>query len=524
MSNNRRIVVLLGAGASRDAGLPLTSELAQQVLERLSGSEEYDGRRPEWLDALNFVYGAMVSYRTRDGGNALDAVNIETLISALRLLAHRDQHEVAPFVDSWRSRAGRFRVDDTNADRLLEALRKALTDDHTGFGGRRRVGVSDARAVAYAVAEVADQVGNPTRLASYGAAAEQVTRTLGVLLRPTKSVSYLNPLAELARRQPSGVDVITLNYDLTVESAMSEQSIGVDRGIRNWPSERVTYSEDSQLRLHKVHGSLDWMMERNLDGLSSLTDLQGEVARQPWVVVGDREKLATVGPTLELVHEASNALERADHLVVAGYGFGDTHVNEMIRYWVQRDRHRTIGIIEPNWAVSTVGSFRDDLTRLWGEKRHTQDGSVIASRIQGFAGGTKEHLSAALAHSAVDASREIFVELVSSEGSDTERSVVLQLGGASLRQVHFSVPSGDCSIQTKPGLGVEVTRSIQFLQEWAVGQRNQLRIKLRPSPWAVETLSVHGHGLVSRVQRTVNLGRDLASDPVDEPGAGTAHA
>lgn len=336
MVDRRRTAVLLGAGASRNAGLPLTSELAQRVLIHLSGIKEYDGRRPDWLDALNFAYGSMVSYRSRDGSNALDAVNIETLISALRLLERRDHHEAAPFVESWRERAGRFRVDDHVADRLVEAVRNATSPQKANTAQDRQLQRSNARALGYAIAEVADLAGTSTRLRSYGEAAEQVTRALGVLLQPTTELTYLHPLAELAKRQRGGLDIITLNYDLTVEKAMAQKSVDVERGVHQWPSQRVSYRAESALRLHKVHGSLDWTLERDLDGLPTLKDLNGDVASQPWVVVGDREKLATVGPTLELLHQASEALEQADHLVVVGYGFGDSHVNDMIRSWFQR--------------------------------------------------------------------------------------------------------------------------------------------------------------------------------------------
>lgn len=89
----RRTIVLLGAGASRDAGLPLTSQLAEMLVARFNRQSP----RLPFVQALNFVYSAMIGHQGEDGSDPLRAVNIETLISAVRLLQQRESHEVAPF-------------------------------------------------------------------------------------------------------------------------------------------------------------------------------------------------------------------------------------------------------------------------------------------------------------------------------------------------------------------------------------------------------------------------------------------
>lgn len=53
--------------------------------------------------------------------------------------------------------------------------------------------------------------------------------------------------------------------------------------------------------------------------------------------LGDREKLATHGPTLALNFAACEALARATHLAVIGYSFGDAHINAIIRDWLAAD-------------------------------------------------------------------------------------------------------------------------------------------------------------------------------------------
>jgi hypothetical protein len=68
METGRRTAVLLGAGASRDGGLPLTCERPEVVFRRPAHASDGSSRRPDRLTALNFTYGAMVSHRTREGG------------------------------------------------------------------------------------------------------------------------------------------------------------------------------------------------------------------------------------------------------------------------------------------------------------------------------------------------------------------------------------------------------------------------------------------------------------------------
>lgn len=97
-----RTIALLGAGASADAGLPLTNQLARLLVAK--SNEDRSIARPT-IRALNFVYGEMVGHQADDGGNPLQAVNIEKLISAVRLLRSRQDHEVMPFVASWKAGA-----------------------------------------------------------------------------------------------------------------------------------------------------------------------------------------------------------------------------------------------------------------------------------------------------------------------------------------------------------------------------------------------------------------------------------
>lgn len=88
----------------------------------------------------------------------------------------------------------------------------------------------------------------------------------------------------------------------------------------------------------------------------------------PAIVIGDREKLETDGPTLALLHAFQRALDRANRLVVVGYSFGDAHVNAVVRDWLNSDDSRTITVLEPSWPATAAvdGDYRAVLTQQLG--------------------------------------------------------------------------------------------------------------------------------------------------------------
>jgi hypothetical protein len=371
-----RVAVLLGAGASADAGLPLTTQLAEIIVARANDEHRDErGSLPGWVRALNFVYGSMVGYQAEDGSNPLAAVNIERLISALRLLKDAKGHEVAPFVANWKTGAlgvGAARVDPSLGDRVMSAISSSL-------GSR----FSSGRDLGDAIGAIARSATSAPHPGAFGDAETHLLEYLSDLLGAVRETAYLQPLAELARLQPGGLDILTLNYDLTVETMAQSHGIEVDRGIGSWEPGRPMQHQvrDGIIRLYKLHGSLDWELEPpggpldppNIMSPERTQESGPEGAvrrfarrRRPWIVVGDREKLATDGPTLDLLHSATEAVRRATHLVVVGYSFSDAHVNAMIRDWLTSDASRTIGILDLRWRVPHGEGFPANLVRAFG--------------------------------------------------------------------------------------------------------------------------------------------------------------
>lgn len=401
-----RITILLGAGASADAGLLLTSGLAKEIVHRANTSRDgtrYSGPR-DWVRALNAVYAGMVGYQGARGNNPLSAVNIETLISAVRLLRVRDDHEMAPFVANWTPSLSNFGSTDlpTSAGgKIAKTINESIGSRGAPFADRQ---LTDA------VAEIARAAVRPDLEKPFAEAETFVLRTLVELLGDHQDVSYFAPLLDLAAAQSGGVDVITLNYDLTIETAAKQRGIPIIRGIDDWkPGEKLAFGTvDRQINLLKLHGSLDWRLSPPVGyyqshlsprGITVVESIDPENTREqdlPWIVVGTRDKLATDGPTLALNAAARSVFRRTDHLAVIGYSFSDHHINAMIRDWLNGDEKRTLSILDYSWPRERYhtgpSDFRTELiTNLAVEK--SKDGTVVPPRVLPLEGTAAERLA-----------------------------------------------------------------------------------------------------------------------------------
>ncbi|MDQ1082211.1 MULTISPECIES: SIR2 family protein [Microbacterium] len=285
----------------------------------------------------------------------------------------------------------------------MESIEKAL-------GGSSFV---HGDAVARDIARIARAAIKPDLGEPFADAESFILRTLVDLLSPPYDVSYLQPLIRIAETQARGLDVMTLNYDLTVETAATALGVNVNRGIEGWrPGQPLDFDQvDGTLNLLKLHGSLDWRETERPHGFQALlasptleivapgeVDKPGRNIRAtPWIVVGDREKLATDGPTLLLNAAARVALNRADHLVVVGYSFSDPHINSMIRDWLNADERRTITILDKTrpreQAYREIVDFRSALIATHAHPQD-RDGTPRTPRVHLVEGGARELESA----------------------------------------------------------------------------------------------------------------------------------
>jgi SIR2-like domain len=304
-------LVLLGAGASVEAGVPAAFELTEAIRQRLDGLEHNGENLGRILDFVCERLSSDLGPSTQD---------VERVFSAIEMLSERETLEVSPFVERWGRDAWRW---------------------------RKEIGVA-----------------SPDKV--YAALRDRMLTELRELVATTrKQISYLEPLVRVAA-DPRRATIATLNYDLSVEGAGEAAGIEVHTGINHWVNSGGWDWPKAGVRLLKLHGSIDWTWEDDLpqDGrLPSryVRQVSAETpdVRAPAMVFGLRGKLRAEGPFLSLLAEFESHLEMASRLVVIGYSFRDDHVNQAIRRWTFKDRGSQIVLIDPGLPAEKPRRVRD---------------------------------------------------------------------------------------------------------------------------------------------------------------------
>ncbi|MGH9226145.1 MAG: SIR2 family protein [Acidimicrobiales bacterium] len=337
------VAVLLGAGASHDAGLPTTGEMTTTLLRHFQNSGYPDTER-----VLNFVVGQLLGQEGAENRDPSAAVDVEKVMTAIELLGSRRTLELAPFVHLWHSTVTEIEVPTHRSPWLardtLNAIRRGLMSESGDRDFERQL-TDFVRAV------VGMSAGDGR---VFEEAFKDLRAALVEILAKPGDTSYLRPLFELCPSKDGWIAIATLNYDLTVETEARESSVPLDTGIEAWAECGDWRWPDEGVRFLKLHGSIDWRGEPSRD--DTLRQYRISVVgpdqrlRSPAVVFGGRNKIRAEGPFLELLAQWERMLQEARTLLVVGYSFRDDHVNEAIRRWLNRNGETRIVVVDPSQA------------------------------------------------------------------------------------------------------------------------------------------------------------------------------
>lgn len=307
---NRPTTVLLGAGASKEAGMPLATELTEQLLEYFANRDGWDFG----LDTSQALR-AVVHELARAQGGDVRSVPVEEMFSAISLLnARHTDLEVAPLVDKW----------------VRRVIERDVKGGESGLPALVRVenGMTDA---------------------------------LSELLRPQSDrLAFLAPLFAL----PEPVRIATLNYDLSIEEASRLAELACATGAGFWCTDGTgwRWPGASSVQLLKLHGSLTWFesapgedpeapMQRSIiEHEEFLFDPSHTAGGQTLLVFGRRDKLRATGPSLDLLGEWRTWLASAEQVLVVGYSFTDPHINECIRGWWCGHPNGQLWVVDPGMS------------------------------------------------------------------------------------------------------------------------------------------------------------------------------
>lgn len=336
----KRTMVLLGAGASAEAGVPM----ATQMVDGLGKYLEHRALEGAVEEAHHAVFRRAL--RSLSGRGSVD---VESLLAALRAIGHRDCQGAnaivawPPILDSAPSSGPAAPW--LSAELSREVLEIARGDVQTNNPTTDEVEVRLVKGMLRVIDEYLHSV----------------------LWVRACSALYLRPLYHLIDVQGSVV-VATLNYDTSVE-VCAYSGHRCQTYAAEWNITGRFPIDGPELTLLKLHGSVNWSMDESLFMGARVVGRRLEVMNKgemcglsivqpPWVIFGTNQKLQPNGPFLDLLYSFREALEVCDRLVIVGYSFRDEHINESIRRWLNLSVGHEAILIDPFFDAS-----RDQLSQ-----------------------------------------------------------------------------------------------------------------------------------------------------------------
>jgi hypothetical protein len=359
-------IVLLGAGASVDAGLPTSYGLTRE-LAKASALPERAGQSgaKELATALAFAIGTLYQQRGAAGVNPMRKpdVDIEELVEAIDSLAHPELSGMTAFVSGWHPflRDVDAALDDRNEmiGNFVDGLIRAVHASSDREMATAREGAETALRLALLLSQPKFASVLFRRLKT-----SIVVRTSQILwLKGDEAAAktmYLGPLIS----SRTTLCIATLNYDNAIETCADAMGIRFSVGLEAYGHQGVvTFPPEVPLKLLKLHGSLDWQFpdsgeeRRSYPGHRALRALRFAWQRvsptdATWDpdslgIVFGRQKLQTPGPFLDLLNTFAVELASADRLVAIGYAFRDDHINRLIVQFLMRRPSATLLIVDP---------------------------------------------------------------------------------------------------------------------------------------------------------------------------------
>ena len=335
-------IFLLGAGASVSAGIQDAIKMRDRMLE-MFGDDEL---QRHYLCTTRMIIGALQMAAGVRREELHSNIDIEKVLSAVKLLGARFDSELNPFVGGWHP--------------FLEEL------ERTYFA----IPFEDIlkTAGANANAEIARRLSRRLDGKLFRGLATVLTANLMQLTwleDPNKS-AYLRPL--LLTAKTTRLVIATLNYDNTVELAADALQIPCPT-LGDWQTTALLPEPSVGIDLLKLHGSTNWKWSdkphvsagvtppRTIHEVSSvdmpkriktakMSDNSDYVGDLLGVLFGGGNKLTAEGPFIDLFYKFKRLLWEKQHLIVIGYSFRDDHINHLIEHWFNANPNAKITLVD----------------------------------------------------------------------------------------------------------------------------------------------------------------------------------
>ena len=303
MIGSKDIVFVLGAGASAEAGIPVSAEMIEHVQKFLKDKEKTEWARYDLL--YNHVKSAIHFSAGLKGQFGEDVpFNIETLVNTLLELERNEEHPLYPFIAAWNSR-------------------------FVALAGSNFSQVRDFR--------------------------RQILAALKKWMCPedASKSNYYRGLISLQRELTHPLHIFSLNYDLCIER-LNQSEFRVETGFTDygpdhfWDWERFEDSNNlaPQIVLYKLHGSINWKRSSDTKKLFSVEQIESVDADKMEVIFGRDFKLEAGDPYLFFLYKFRDFTLLTKLIVTLGYGFSDGHINKMLTQSLRNDTGRRLLVIQ----------------------------------------------------------------------------------------------------------------------------------------------------------------------------------
>ncbi len=340
--------MLLGAGASKDAGLPNTNELTKRVYDRLVSAKSNDAV----LYAV--VVAKLIARNAKNRQSPFDDINVEDVYDGLKRLLNRDSDLLSEFVSGWDPiSASSSRPFDAQSfrDNLSSAFKMPDSRDRA-----QQIKI-DQYQIDQMVSELQRCFGGDLYQYKRGSLDPFLATLASILDVQNAQTGYMETFL---RKHCDSVECIaTLNYDQLVEASLEKIGRKVDLGLTHWNEKRFVRFRGQSPKLIKLHGSTDWFI-RNEDEIVFPGDVTPSVSPKLRAMIfgGQSDKLVPNGPFLHLRHQFHRFLQGSSYLLVIGYSFRDLHLNALIRSWIATRQNGKIIIVDPNGFTDSQGVFK----------------------------------------------------------------------------------------------------------------------------------------------------------------------
>jgi len=336
----KKVVFLLGAGASKDAGCKLSSDMLISLKEAINdlnaNEKDYIDYKEDFNEIYHFILASLKYQATiRDScSNISSYVNIEDFVMVLRQLIDKEFVIPYPLIGNWNDKILKWEI--RNGDifnRFKKFITLHLVNDWTKFD--------------YDKAQV--------------------------LLQPIREVLNLSDRIK--------INIFTLNYDLIFENIFNSPSVKIlDNGfsekdiseskLRYWATDFNNELSPTKINLFKLHGSIDWEYNQDSEEISVKENIYDD--REPLIIFGSYSKMLSFDPFLYILSNFRAFLEEATVFVVIGYSFHDKYINNLLIQQLSQNTKEDIPkkllVVDPFLGERTESQFADELKTIQDSK------------------------------------------------------------------------------------------------------------------------------------------------------------